>query len=60
MKNLVDNGHAERVSQEELTINNDCVWYIPHLGIYNPKKQVKKFESPRCLRLQRTVQRRES
>ena len=41
MKGLLENNHAERVPQEELNLDNGQVWYIPHHGIYHPKKPEK-------------------
>ena len=41
MKGLLENNHAERVSQEKLNLDKDQVWYIPHHGVYHPKKPEK-------------------
>ena len=34
---------AERVPLEELFLDNDRVWYIPHHGVYHPKKKTGKI-----------------
>ena len=39
--NLIQNGHAEKVPDCEVENNNGHVWYIPHHGIYHPKKPGK-------------------
>ena len=41
MKGLLENNHAERVPQEELHLDNGRVWYIPHHGVYHPRKPEK-------------------
>ena len=41
MDDLMDNEHAERVPLNELTRSNDDVWYLPHHGVYHPKKPGK-------------------
>ena len=49
MKKLIDSGYAERVpetSNSKLPSSNDAeskrnVWYIPHHGVYHPKKPNK-------------------
>ena len=41
MQEIVDGGYAERVPPEEVSLNNSQVWYIPHLGVYHPKKSEK-------------------
>ncbi|KAK3731636.1 hypothetical protein QZH41_007309 [Actinostola sp. cb2023] len=38
MKNIIDSGHAERVPSNEVPLANGKVWYIPHHGVYHPKK----------------------
>ncbi len=38
MEDLIDNGHAERVSEQELKTDG---WYIPHHGVYHPHKPNK-------------------
>lgn len=39
MNDLLAKGHAERVPESEL--DNSPKWYIPHHGVYNPKKPGK-------------------
>ena len=39
MSNLIESEHAEIVPDDEL--KNNCAWYIPHHGIYHPKKPDK-------------------
>ena len=39
--NLIKNGHAEKVPEDETEVKNGQVWYIPHHGIYHPKKPGK-------------------
>ena len=41
IENLLRNGHAARVPDEELHINTGHRWYIPHHGIYHLKKPGK-------------------
>ena len=41
MQEIVDRGYAERVPPEEVSLNNGQVWYIPHHGVYHPKKPEK-------------------
>ena len=41
MNNIIQSGYAERVPESELHVNDDCVWYIPHHGVYHPKKPEK-------------------
>ena len=41
MQNLVDNGHAERVTGSDEESNDNSVWYIPHHGVYHPQKPDK-------------------
>ncbi|KAK3709219.1 hypothetical protein QZH41_004583 [Actinostola sp. cb2023] len=41
MKNIIDSGHAERVPSNEVPLANGKVWYIPHHGVYHPKKPGK-------------------
>ena len=38
---IIENGYAERVPEEELNSDNGHVWYIPHHGVYHPKKPGK-------------------
>ncbi|MCG8044768.1 MAG: hypothetical protein N0E48_03640, partial [Candidatus Thiodiazotropha endolucinida] len=39
MQDLINNGHAERVT-EGMSVSNS-VWYIPHHGVYHPQKPDK-------------------
>jgi len=39
MNEIIDNGHAERVPDKELSLPDGSVWYIPHHAVYHPKKQ---------------------
>ena len=41
IENLLRNGHAERVPDEEVHIDTGHRWYIPHHGIYHSKKPGK-------------------
>lgn len=41
MERLVENGHAEKVPESEINVDNGHVWYIPHHGVYHPKKPDK-------------------
>ena len=38
---MIDKGYAERVPHESLKIIPDKIWYIPHYGLYHPKKPKK-------------------
>lgn len=38
MKDVIDRGHAEAVPETELGTDSGHVWYIPHHGVYHPKK----------------------
>lgn len=38
MKDLISKGYAERVPAEDLGRNDGKVWYIPHHGVYHPRK----------------------
>ena len=33
MEDTINNGHAEKVPPEELSLNNGRIWYIPHHGV---------------------------
>ncbi len=39
MENVITKGHAEKVSIAELERLDGRLWYIPHHGVYHPKKQ---------------------
>lgn len=38
MSDMITKGYAEKVPDEDLSCNNGKVWYIPHHGVYHPKK----------------------
>ncbi|XP_051784790.1 uncharacterized protein LOC127528351 [Erpetoichthys calabaricus] len=38
MKDILDKGYAIKIPTEQLTLERETVWYIPHHGVYNPKK----------------------
>ena len=38
MNDLVAKGYAERVPEEDVERSDGKVWYIPHHGVYHPKK----------------------
>ena len=40
MQKIFDNDHAEIVLQEDLRPDKLC-WYLPHFGVYHPKKKDK-------------------
>ena len=41
MRELTEKGYAEEVQDGELATNDGKVWYIPHHGMYHPKKPDK-------------------
>ena len=41
MKDLIDKGYAEKVPASELNLANGKVWFIPHHGVYHPRKPTK-------------------
>ena len=41
MKDLIEKKYAERVPEQQLPTNNSRIWYIPHQGVYHPKKPTK-------------------
>lgn len=41
MRDMINHGYAERVPVESLDRNDGKVFYIPHHGVYNPKKPGK-------------------
>lgn len=41
MNKVIQKGYAEMVPREELKGNEGKLWYIPHHGVYNPKKPGK-------------------
>ena len=38
LSDVIDQGYAEIVPAEELNQNDGRVWYIPHHGVYHPRK----------------------
>ena len=38
MSDIISRFHAEKVPVEEVLTKNGQVWYIPHHGVYHPKK----------------------
>ena len=38
MKDVIENGYAVKVPTEQLLRDDGKVWYIPHHGVYHPKK----------------------
>ena len=41
MQDYIDKGHAERVPEEELEVNNGKVWYLPHQPVTHRLKPQK-------------------
>ena len=41
MTDLVDNGFAERVAAEDIGVQSGHEWYLPHHGVYHPRKPQK-------------------
>ena len=41
MDEVIKKGYAERVPDDELSLENGQIWYIPHHGVYHPKKRGK-------------------
>ena len=41
MDEVIKKGYAERVPDDELSVENGQIWYIPHHGVYHPKKPGK-------------------
>ncbi|XP_062567165.1 uncharacterized protein LOC134229426 [Saccostrea cucullata] len=39
MKKILDEGYAVKVPDEKLTQADGRVWYLPHHGVYHPKKK---------------------
>lgn len=39
MSKMLADGYAERVPHEHLTRSDGRVWYLPHHGVYHPKKK---------------------
>ena len=38
MNDLIEKKYAERVPEQQLPTSNSRIWYIPHHGVYHPKK----------------------
>jgi len=41
MSEIIETCYAERIPPEELSLDNGRIWYIPHHGVYHPKKPGK-------------------
>ncbi|XP_053398928.1 uncharacterized protein LOC128556932 [Mercenaria mercenaria] len=41
MQRLIDNDHAEKIPSSETDADSGRVWYVPHHGVYHPKKPDK-------------------
>jgi hypothetical protein len=41
MESMISKGHAALVPQEEKKDQSGRVWYLPHFGVYHPKKPTK-------------------
>ena len=41
MRDLVDNKFAEKVAAEDIIVRNGYEWYLPHHGVYHPRKPQK-------------------
>lgn len=41
MNDIIKKGHAEKVPSSDLKVDDGSVWYIPHHGVYHPKKKDK-------------------
>ncbi len=39
LNDVIKNGYAERVPQHQLNGTEGKIWYIPHHGVYHPKKK---------------------
>ncbi|KAK0131909.1 hypothetical protein N1851_033296 [Merluccius polli] len=39
LSDIFENNYAEQVPQEELALSTGKVWYLPHHGVYHPKKK---------------------
>ncbi len=42
LTNVINKGYAEAVPQDQLLRDDGKVWYIPHHGVYHPKKKTIK------------------
>ena len=43
MKKTLDNGHASRVSVNQLGIEKGKAWHLPHFLVYHPRKPIVKL-----------------
>lgn len=41
MNNLTTKAFSRKIPNDELLGKQGCVWYIPHHGVYHPKKPGK-------------------
>ena len=41
MNDIIEKNYAERVPEQDLSSNDGRTWYIPHHGVYHPKKPTK-------------------
>lgn len=41
IQNMISKNYVERVPDNDLSLNDGSVWYIPHHGVYHPKKPGK-------------------
>ena len=41
MNDLIEKKYTERVPEQQLPTSNSRIWYIPHHGVYHPKKPTK-------------------
>lgn len=39
MKGIIEKGYAEKIPAEQISGSDGHVWYIPHHGLYHPKKK---------------------
>ncbi|KAK3727498.1 hypothetical protein QZH41_018364 [Actinostola sp. cb2023] len=38
MEKIISKGHASRIPTDKIIVPNGQVWYLPHFGVYHPKK----------------------
>ena len=41
VSNIIDQGYASKILINEVDCDDGKVWYLPHHGIYHPKKRSK-------------------
>lgn len=41
MNKVIQNGYAEKVPEDMVSVESNKLWYIPHHGVYHPKKPNK-------------------